>query len=85
MLYNPAERFVVIDATAKLVIASHDFSTDIVRAILPTGKFAGTHVGRLTVRATGVFEMVTPLGKVSPVRAKYCLRVHQVDGYSYTA
>lgn len=58
---------------------------DIVRAILPTGKFAGTHVGRLTVRATGVFEMMTPLGKVSPVRAKYCLRVHQVDGYSYTA
>jgi hypothetical protein len=58
---------------------------DIIRAILPTGKFAGTHVGRLTVRATGVFEMVTQLGKVSPVRAKYCLAVHRVDGYSYTA
>jgi len=58
---------------------------DIIRAILPTGKFAGTHVGRLTVRATGVFEMVTQLGKVSPVRAKYCLGVHRVDGYSYTA
>ena len=58
---------------------------DIVRAILPVGKFAGTHVGRLTVRATGVFEMVTPLGKVSPVRAKYCRGVHRVDGYSYVA
>ncbi|MEG4289271.1 RNA-guided endonuclease IscB [Microcoleus sp. C2C3] len=56
---------------------------DIIRAILPTGKFAGTHVGRLTVRATGVFEMVTQVGKVSPVRAKYCLAVHRVDGYSY--
>ena len=58
---------------------------DIIRAILPTGKFAGTHVGRLTVRATGVFEMVTQVGKVSPVRAKYCLAVHRVDGYSYAA
>ncbi len=58
---------------------------DIVRAILPTGKFAGTHIGRLTVRATGVFEMVTIKGKVSPVRAKYCQIVHRVDGYSYAA
>ncbi|MCL1472103.1 RNA-guided endonuclease IscB [Argonema antarcticum] len=56
---------------------------DIVRAILPTGKKAGTHIGRLTVRASGVFEMVTIKGKVSPVRAKYCQMVHRVDGYSY--
>ncbi|MFB2919952.1 MULTISPECIES: RNA-guided endonuclease IscB [Aerosakkonema] len=58
---------------------------DIVRAILPSGKFAGTHIGRLTVRATGVFEMVTAKGKVSPVRAKYCQIVHRVDGYNYAA
>ncbi len=56
---------------------------DIVRAILPTGKYAGTHIGRLTVRATGVFEMVTVKGKVSPVRAKYCKILHRVDGYNY--
>ena len=56
---------------------------DIVRAILPTGKFAGTHVGRLTVRATGVFEMVTNMGKVSPVRHKYCTALHRNDGYNY--
>ena len=58
---------------------------DIIRAILPTGKFAGTHARRLSVHATGVFEMVTQVGKVSPVRAKYCLAVHRVDGYSYAA
>ncbi|MGH2414422.1 MAG: RNA-guided endonuclease IscB, partial [Microcystaceae cyanobacterium] len=40
---------------------------DIVRAILPSGKFSGTHIGRLTVRETGVFEMKIPKGKVSPV------------------
>lgn len=28
---------------------------DMVQAILPTGKFAGSHVGRLTVRESGVF------------------------------
>ncbi|WP_414581737.1 2Fe-2S iron-sulfur cluster-binding protein [Scytonema sp. PCC 10023] len=28
---------------------------DMVRAILPAGKFAGTHIGRLTVRESGVF------------------------------
>lgn len=54
-----------------------------VRAILPAGKFKGTHVGRLTVRASGVFEMVTDKGKVNPVRHKYCMALHRNDGYSY--
>jgi 5-methylcytosine-specific restriction endonuclease McrA len=56
---------------------------DMVRAILPTGKFAGAHVGRLTVRESGVFEMRTPIGKVSPVRHKYCKSIHRNDGYIY--
>jgi 5-methylcytosine-specific restriction endonuclease McrA len=56
---------------------------DTVRAILPTGKFAGVHVGRLTVRESGVFEMRTPIGKVSPVRHKYCKSIHRNDGYMY--
>lgn len=56
---------------------------DIVRAILPSGKFAGTHVGRLTVRESGVFEMRTPKGKISPVRHKYCTSIHRNDGYMY--
>ncbi len=56
---------------------------DMVRAVLPTGKFAGTHVGRLTVRASGVFEIITPTGKVSPVRYKYCKATHRNDGYVY--
>ena len=56
---------------------------DMVRAILPTGKFTGTHVGRLTVRESGVFEMKTPKGKISPVRYKYCKSIHRNDGYMY--
>ena len=56
---------------------------DMVRAILSTGKFAGTHIGRLTVRESGVFEMRTPKGKISPVRHKYCKSIHRNDGYMY--
>ena len=56
---------------------------DMVRAILPKGKFAGSHLGRLTVRESGVFEMVTAHGKVSPVRHKYCKSIHRNDGYMY--
>ncbi|MBW4504018.1 MAG: HNH endonuclease [Scytonema hyalinum WJT4-NPBG1] len=56
---------------------------DMVRAILPSGKFTGTHVGRLTVRESGVFEMKTPKGKISPVRYKYCKSIHRNDGYMY--
>jgi 5-methylcytosine-specific restriction endonuclease McrA len=56
---------------------------DVVQATLPTGKFAGTHVGRLTVRASGVFELMGAKGKVSPVRHKYCKAIHRQDGYMY--
>ncbi len=56
---------------------------DIVRAVLHKGKFALPHVGRVTVRHSGVFEMTTQAGKISPVRHKYCFVVHRNDGYSY--
>jgi hypothetical protein len=54
---------------------------DVAQATLLTGKFAGTHVGRLIVRASGVFELVSAKGKVSPVRHKYCKAIHRQDGY----
>lgn len=57
---------------------------DMVRAVLPKGKNAGTHVGRLTTRATGVFELTTQQGKISPVNWKYCTPIHRNDGYSYS-
>ncbi len=56
---------------------------DMVRAVLPQGKFAGTHVGRLAVRESGVFDLRTAWGKISPVRHKYCKTVHRNDGYMY--
>ncbi|MEO1372875.1 MAG: RNA-guided endonuclease IscB [Cyanobacteria bacterium J06635_10] len=57
---------------------------DIVRAVLPKGKFAGTHHVRVTTRKTGVFELrPVDAPKVSPVNHKYCQVLHRNDGYSY--
>jgi hypothetical protein len=36
----------------------HGFQTgDIVKAIVPAGKYAGTHVGRVAIRAKGSFRV----------------------------
>ena len=58
---------------------------DIVKAVLPLGKFTGTHVGRISVRKTGKFDLRRGDGlKVSPVNHKYCKAIHRNDGYSYS-
>ena len=58
---------------------------DIVKAILPKGKFTGTHVGRISIRKTGKFDLKRGDGlKVSPVNHKYCKAIHRNDGYSYS-
>lgn len=59
---------------------------DIVRAVLPKGKYAGTHVGRIVVRATGSFDL-KEMGSGQKMTAnwKYCEAVHRADGYEYGA
>jgi hypothetical protein len=56
---------------------------DMVRAVVPSGKNAGTHVGRVTVRATGQFDISTPTRKLQIINWKYCKPIHKQDGYSY--
>ena len=53
---------------------------DIVRAIVPKGKKAGTHIGRVAVRAKGSFRV----GNVDGINWKYCKPTHRSDGYGYT-
>jgi 5-methylcytosine-specific restriction endonuclease McrA len=55
---------------------------EIVRANAPKGKYAGIHVGRIFTRTTGLFDIVTPSGKVT-VHARHCIILHRNDGYSY--
>jgi 5-methylcytosine-specific restriction endonuclease McrA len=56
---------------------------DMVRAVVPSGKNAGTHVGRVTVRATGQFDISTHTRKLQIINWKYCKPIHKQDGYGY--
>lgn len=56
---------------------------DMAKAVVPTGKNAGAHIGRVTVRATGKFDINTSHGKLQIINWKYCKPIHRQDGYSY--
>ncbi len=59
----------------------HGFQTgDMVKAVVPSGKKAGTRVGAVAVRAKGSFRV----GTVDGINWKYCTAVHKADGYSYS-
>lgn len=62
----------------------HGFQTgDFVRLRQPRGKYAGTYVGALTgIRASGIMDIVTPLGTVGATHKNYSL-VQRGDGYRY--
>jgi 5-methylcytosine-specific restriction endonuclease McrA len=71
-------------ATRMRVKVVRGFQTgDMVRAMVPSGKNAGTHVGRVTVRATGQFDISTATRKLQIINWKYCKPIHRQDGYSY--
>jgi 5-methylcytosine-specific restriction endonuclease McrA len=53
---------------------------DVVRAVVPKGKFTGTHVARVSTRASGCFS----LAGVGDVGYRYCAVLHRQDGYRYT-
>jgi 5-methylcytosine-specific restriction endonuclease McrA len=55
---------------------------DLVKAVVPRGKYAGTWVSRVVVRAKGVFDIVAGGVKAS-VHQKYCTRLCAADGYQY--
>jgi 5-methylcytosine-specific restriction endonuclease McrA len=55
---------------------------DLVKAIIPRGKYAGTWVSRVVVRARGRFDLIIH-GKRADVHQKYCTRLMAADGYTY--
>ena len=57
---------------------------DMVKAVVPTGKRAGSHVGRVAVRATGSFNIQTPQGVVQGISHRHCRLVQRGDGYQYS-
>jgi len=59
-------------------------SGDVVCARVPAGlQTAGRHVGRVLVRASGSFDLVTRAGRVQGVSHRYCQLVGRRDGYAY--
>ncbi|WP_108651246.1 RNA-guided endonuclease IscB [Dongshaea marina] len=55
---------------------------DVVKAVVPVGKYAGKYLGRISVRKTGTFSLQDSAGK-RDVSHRYCTKVHSCDGYSY--
>jgi hypothetical protein len=69
---------------AKAASRAFDFRTgDIVKAIVPSGKPQGTHVGKVAIKASGRFTITTSQRAVPDVPYRYCSIVHRRDGYSY--
>ncbi len=56
---------------------------DLVQAVVPSGKKAGTHVGRVAVRSSGSFNIQTGSGVVQGISHKYCRLLQRADGYGY--
>jgi 5-methylcytosine-specific restriction endonuclease McrA len=57
---------------------------DLVRAVVPE-RFAcrGTHVGRVAVKASGFFIIMTAHGKVTGVPHRFCRLIGRTTGYRY--
>ncbi|MBK1650190.1 RNA-guided endonuclease IscB [Rhabdochromatium marinum] len=56
---------------------------DRVIAEVPKGKKAGTHLGRVAVRASGRFNLQTATGLVQGISHRHCRVVQRADGYGY--
>lgn len=54
---------------------------DMVRAVVPKGKNAGIHTGRVVVRSRGTFQV----GARDGINHRYCSLVQRSDGYGYAS
>ena len=62
----------------------HGFASgDMVKAVVPKGKKAGTYFGKVAVRKTGWFNIQTLSQTTQGISYKYCRLITHSDGYSY--
>lgn len=57
---------------------------DLVKAVVPSGKKAGAHIGRVAIRENGYFNITTDAGIIQGISAKYCKTIQKGDGYDYS-
>jgi len=56
---------------------------DMVKAVVTKGVKCGIYVGRVSVRASGYFNITTPTGTTQGINYRYCNPIHKSDGYFY--
>ena len=57
---------------------------DIVKAVVLKGKNVGVHIGRVTTRKTGQFDINTGTRTLQIINHKYCQVIQRHDGYLYS-
>ncbi|WP_331737144.1 RNA-guided endonuclease IscB (plasmid) [Streptomyces canus] len=63
----------------------YGFATgDLVTAVVPKGKYAGTHTGRVMIRTNGKFDIRTRHGLAAAIKHTYVRLIQRGDGYAYT-
>jgi len=66
--------------SAKAAKRVHGFQTgDLVKAIVPSGKQSGAHVGRVAVRTKGSFRV----GSIDGIAHRHCQLIQRTDGYDH--
>lgn len=58
---------------------------DLVRAVVPRGKKAGVHLGRVGVRSTGRFNIRTKDALAQGISYKYCTILQRADGWGWSS
>jgi hypothetical protein len=53
---------------------------DLVKVVVPSGKYAGTHTGRVTIQSRPNFRL-----NGIDIHPKYIKRIGHADGYAYSA
>lgn len=56
---------------------------DLVCAIVPKGKKAGTRLGRVAIRANGYFNVQAAQGAVQGISHSHCRLLQRGEGYGY--
>jgi 5-methylcytosine-specific restriction endonuclease McrA len=57
---------------------------DLVRAVVTTGKKAGTYLGRVAIRTSGSFNIQSAIGLVQGIHHRFCTLLQRADGYGYS-
>ncbi|MDX2076901.1 MAG: RNA-guided endonuclease IscB [bacterium] len=57
---------------------------DIAQAIVTSGKKEGVYVGKVAVRASGSFNIITATETIQGISHRFFKTIHKSDGYTYT-